>query len=238
MTDTPSIVELDDVRKTYGSGVSAVEALRGVDLAVRRGSFAVLLGPSGSGKTTLLNLVGAIEQPSSGRLTVDGIDLQGLSSGELTTFRRDHIGFVFQFFNLIPTLTALENVLLVAELVGAGRTEAESALAAVGLADRADHFPSALSGGEQQRVAVARAVVKSPPLLLCDEPTGSLDLTTGQQVLASLREMNAERGISVLLVTHNQAIATMADVVVHMGSGRVTAVETNANPRPASEVVW
>jgi len=234
----PPVITLADVHKRYGEGATAVDALRGVDLEIPSGVFAVLLGPSGSGKTTLLNLVGAIEPPSSGQLIVDGVDLQGLDGGAQTTFRREHIGFVFQFFNLIPTLTALENVLLVAELVGAGRSEAEDALAAVGLADRADHFPSALSGGEQQRVAVARAVVKSPPLLLCDEPTGSLDLATGQQVLATLREMNRNRGITVVLVTHNQAIATMADTVVHMGSGLVTAVEPNANPRPATEVVW
>jgi putative ABC transport system ATP-binding protein len=237
-TQRPPVIALDDVHKRYGEGVAAVEALRGVSLEIPSGVFAVLLGPSGSGKTTLLNLVGAIEPPTSGQLTVDGIELRGLDSGAQTTFRREHIGFVFQFFNLIPTLTALENVLLVAELVGAGRPEAEDALAAVGLADRADHFPSALSGGEQQRVAVARAVVKSPPLLLCDEPTGSLDLATGQQVLATLREMNRKRGMTVMLVTHNQAIATMADTVVHMGSGLVTAVEPNTNPRPATEVVW
>jgi putative ABC transport system ATP-binding protein len=238
VTETNAIVQLDDIRKTYGSGAAAVEALRGVDLAIPRATFAVLLGPSGSGKTTLLNLVGAIEQPTAGRLTVDGADLQALNGGELTTFRREHVGFVFQFFNLVPTLTALENVLLVAELVGAGRSEAQDALAAVGLADRANHFPSALSGGEQQRVAVARAVVKSPPLLLCDEPTGSLDLATGRQVLATLRKMNTERAITVMLVTHNQAIATMADLIVRMGSGRVTAIETNANPQPATEVNW
>jgi putative ABC transport system ATP-binding protein len=236
--DIPPIIRLEDVHKRYGEGPASVEALRGVDLDIPRGAFTVLLGPSGSGKTTLLNLVGGLEQPTQGRLTVDGNALGELEPSELSNFRREHIGFVFQFFNLVPTLTALENVQLVAELVNAGAAEAEAALAAVGLGDRSDHFPGALSGGEQQRVAVARAVVKSPPLLLCDEPTGSLDLETGRQVLASLRELNRSRQITVLLVTHSQAIGAMADLVVHLGSGPVTEIQANAEPVGAEVVSW
>ncbi len=234
----PPVITLEDVRKRYGEGVAAVEALRGVDLEIPRGVFAVLLGPSGSGKTTLLNLVGGIEQPTSGRLVVDGMELGDLNNDQLTLFRRQHVGFVFQFFNLVPTLTALENVQLVAELVGAGEPESRDALEIVGLADRADHFPGALSGGEQQRVAIARAIVKSPPLLLCDEPTGSLDLATGRQVLAVLRDLNEKKGVTVVLVTHNQAISTMADLVVHLGSGQVAGVEANPQPTAAGEVAW
>ena len=235
---TQPIIHVEDVHKRYGEGAAAVEALRGVDLDIQRGQLAVLLGPSGSGKTTLLNLIGGIEQPTSGRLVVDGMELGTLNADGLTRYRREHVGFVFQFFNLVPSLTALENVQLVAELVGAGLPEAHAALASVGLAERADHFPGALSGGEQQRVAIARAIVKSPPLLLCDEPTGSLDLATGRQVLEVLRGLNDERDVTVVLVTHNQAIGTLADTVVHLGSGKIAKVEHNATPKPASEVEW
>jgi putative ABC transport system ATP-binding protein len=237
-TAAPPEVTLTDVRKSYGSGAAAVEALRGVDLEIRRGEFAVLLGPSGSGKTTLLDLIGGIERPTSGKIVVDGIELGTQDAGELTMFRRDHVGFVFQFFNLVPALTAFENVELVAELVGAGASESNDALTAVGLGDRRDHFPGALSGGEQQRVAIARAIVKKPPVLLCDEPTGSLDLATGRQVLAVLRELNTQRQITVVLVTHNQAISTMADVVIHLSSGQIAQVVVNSAPTAANEVVW
>jgi putative ABC transport system ATP-binding protein len=232
------LIQLDRVSKRYGSGDVAVDALKDVSLSIGRGELVVVLGPSGSGKTTLLNVIGGIEPVTSGRLVVDGRDLVGLSSDELTTYRRETVGFVFQFFNLVPTLTALENVQLVAELVGDTPQErSEEALAAVGLRDRMDHFPGALSGGQQQRVAIARAVVKQPPLLLADEPTGSLDLAMGRQVLALLREA-VERGRTVLLVTHNAAIAEMADRVVHVGSGQVIADEHNASPMPAEAVSW
>ena len=232
------IIRLSDIHKRYGEGAAAVEALRGIDLQVERGAFAVLLGPSGSGKTTLLNLVGGLEQPTTGSVVVDDLTLGDLDAGQLTRYRREHVGFVFQFFNLVPSLTALENVQLVAELVGGGIEAAREALGAVGLAERADHFPGALSGGEQQRVAIARAIVKSPPLLLCDEPTGSLDLATGRQVLEVLRELNRVRGVTVLLVTHNQAIGRLADVVIHVGSGQISEIIPNASPLPPSEVVW
>jgi putative ABC transport system ATP-binding protein len=236
-TGTP-LVRLDLVSKRYGSGDVAVDALHDVSLTIGRGELVVVLGPSGSGKTTLLNVIGGIEPATDGRVEVAGRELSNLSADELTTYRRESVGFVFQFFNLVPTLTALENVQLVAELEGgdAGSRSAD-ALASVGLADRADHFPGALSGGQQQRVAVARAVVKEPPLLLADEPTGSLDLGMGRHVLRLLREAT-DASRTVLLVTHNAAIAEMADRVVRMGSGRIESDERNLRPAPADEISW
>jgi putative ABC transport system ATP-binding protein len=214
-----------------------VHALKHVDLDIEPGQFVVILGPSGSGKTTLLNLIGGIEAPSEGRLRVAGRDLTSLSRPELTRYRREHVGFVFQFFNLVPTLTALENVQLVGELAGEGERSA-AALADVGLADRLERFPSELSGGEQQRVAIARALVKRPRLLLCDEPTGSLDLDSGRQVLALLHRASREEGRTVIVVTHNSAIAKSADRVVRMGSGEVVADEVQDAPLSPEEVVW
>ncbi len=240
MTASPNapLIELERVSKRYGSGDVAVDALKDVSLTIGRGELVVVLGPSGSGKTTLLNVIGGIEPVTSGRLVVDGKDLVGLSTDDLTTYRRETVGFVFQFFNLVPTLTALENVQLIAELEhGGAASRSQEALAAVGLGERMDHFPGALSGGQQQRVAIARAVVKEPPLLLADEPTGSLDLSMGRQVLALLRTA-VDRGRTVLLVTHNGAIARMADRVVHVGSGEVVGDEHNAAPVAAEEVEW
>ncbi len=235
----PAAVRLDDVHKTYGRGEVAVHALRGVDVEIAAGQLVVVLGPSGSGKTTLLNLVGGIETPTSGRIVVGGRDLSDLAERDLTSYRRTEVGFVFQFFNLVSTLTALENVALVAELIGERDLDASrAALEVVGLAERADHFPSALSGGEQQRVAIARALVKRPTLLLADEPTGSLDLDTGRQVLAALRAASRSDGRTVLLVTHNSAIAAMADRVLRMGSGAVVEDRLQANPIAAEEVAW
>ena len=235
---TPS-VRLSDVHKAYGSGEVAVHALRGISIAVPEGQFVVVLGPSGSGKTTLMNLVGGIERQSSGSIEVAGRDLAGLSDADLTAYRRDTVGFVFQFFNLVPTLTAIENVQLVAELVGRSDVEdSVRALQAVGLADRVDHFPAALSGGEQQRVAIARAIVKGPPLLLCDEPTGSLDLDTGRQVLGVLHRLSRIGGRTVLLVTHNSAIATIADRVVRMRSGEIADDYQVSDPQVPEEVSW
>ncbi|TDD31303.1 ABC transporter ATP-binding protein [Actinomadura sp. KC06] len=231
-------VRLRGVGKTYGTGHAAVHALREVDLEVERGEFVVLLGPSGSGKTTLLNVIGGIEPATEGEVTAGGRDLSGLGEDARTAYRRDVVGFVFQFFNLVPSLTALENVRLVAELTGRGdRERSAAALAAVGLADRAAHFPAQLSGGEQQRVAIARAVAKDPGLLLCDEPTGALDLEIGRGVLRVLRDLNAQ-GRTVLVVTHNAAIAAIAHRVVRMRSGRVTEVTANAAPATADEVTW
>jgi putative ABC transport system ATP-binding protein len=232
------LVHLEGVTKTYGSGDVAVHALRGIDLTIEAGTFVVLLGPSGSGKTTLLNVVGGIEPATDGRVVVAGQDVRTLGTGALTDYRRTTVGFVFQFFNLIPTLTALENVQLVGELVGAPPERAEEALAAVGLGDVLDRFPGAMSGGQQQRVAIARAIVKAPPLLLCDEPTGSLDLETGRQVLGVLRALGRERGLTIIVVTHNQAIAGIADRVIHLGSGRIESDSLNPSPLEPSEVRW
>ena len=237
--DAPLAIRLANVRKTYGIGDVAVHALRGVTLDIPAGQFVVVLGPSGSGKTTLMNLIGGIEPPTDGTIEAAGCALQGLDDIALTAFRRDSVGFVFQFFNLVPALTAIENVQLVAELVG--RTDpqvSEAALRSVGLDGRADHFPAALSGGEQQRVAIARAIVKDPPILLCDEPTGSLDLETGRQVLGVLHRLNRADRRTIVLVTHNSAIATIADRVVRMRSGGVVEDRLVAAPSAPDEVTW
>ena len=228
---------LHSVSKTYDGGGVPVHALKSVELAVAPAEFVVVLGPSGSGKTTLLNVVGGIDTPSGGRVEVDGEDIGGYDARRLTEYRRRMVGFVFQFFNLIPSLTALENVALIAELTGASADAAET-LEAVGLGDRLSHFPATLSGGEQQRVAVARALAKRPHLLLCDEPTGALDLETGRTVLALLRRVNRERSLTILLVTHNSAIAAMADRVVRMRSGEIVEDQPNDRPVEASEVSW
>jgi putative ABC transport system ATP-binding protein len=233
------MILLDKVSKTYGEGVAAVHALREVNLEIPGGELIVILGPSGSGKTTLLNLVGAIDDPSSGSLLVGDVDLALLDADELVDYRRREVGFVFQFFNLIPTLTAAENVELVAELTrGDGAQRARTALEQVGLADRVDHFPSQLSGGEQQRVAIARALAKEPPILLCDEPTGELDYETGRHILGLLRRLNRENGQTVLLVTHNAAIGEMADRVVRLRSGEVVEDRRNESPVDAETLTW
>ncbi len=232
-------VALHGVGKRYGHGPSAVDALRDVDLEVPPGELVVLLGPSGSGKTTLLNLVGGIEMATSGTVTIAGTDVAALRGEELTTYRRDRVGFVFQFFNLVPTLTALENVQLLAEATGPNAEQrSRNALERVGLGDVTERFPGEMSGGQQQRVAIARALVKEPPLLLCDEPTGSLDLETGRQVLAVLRDLAREGHHTVLLVTHNSAIARMADRVVRLRSGRIASAEEVAAPVEAEELDW
>ncbi len=238
VTSTTLAVEMEDVSKIYGSGRAEVAALEGVSLTLPPGEFVVVLGPSGSGKTTMLNLIGAMEAPTSGRIVVGGNALDGMDDAGRTEFRRHHVGFVFQFFNLVPTLTALENVQLVGELTGATREQCSSALERVGLADRLDHFPGALSGGEQQRVAIARAVVKRPALVLCDEPTGALDLETGRKVLGVLRDLTGREDRTVLVVTHNAAIADMADRVITMHSGEVNRVSENSTPVGPEEVVW
>lgn len=233
------LIRLSAVDKSYGTGSVAVHALRNLSLEIGSGEFVVVLGPSGSGKTTLMDLVGGIEKPTGGMVEVAGQQLAGMDDAGLTEFRRLTIGFVFQFFNLIPTLTALENVQLVAELAGRSDPNASlAALTAVGLGDRADRFPGALSGGEQQRVAIARAVVKDPPILLCDEPTGSLDLETGRTVLSVLRATSSNTHRTVLLVTHNSAIATIADRVIHLRSGRVADDRRVANPADPETVSW
>jgi putative ABC transport system ATP-binding protein len=231
-------IRLEGVSKLYGRGEVAVHALKDVNLSIQHGQLVVFLGPSGSGKTTLLNIVGGIDVPTHGRVTVDGEEITTLSASGLTDYRRRKVGFVFQFYNLVPTLTALENVELIAELTGARDVEAREQLAAVGLEDRIEHFPSALSGGEQQRVAIARALAKHPSLLLCDEPTGSLDLVTGRTVLGVLRHLQQRLGITVLIVTHNSTIATMADRVIRLRSGEIVDDRRNERPMPPEELEW
>ena len=235
---TEPVIRLDDVDKAFGEGELAVHALRDASLEIGRGQFVVVLGPSGSGKTTLMNLIGGIEPATAGTITVDRHEVSGLDESALTEYRRTDVGFVFQFFNLIPTLTAQENVALVGELVGAAESAASESLEVVGLAGRADRFPSLLSGGEQQRVAIARALVKRPTVLLLDEPTGSLDLETGRQVLGALRSATTSFGSTVLLVTHNSAIARMADRVILIHSGQIVEDHLQPHAIDASELHW
>ncbi len=243
-TTSESLVVLEDVVKTYRMGEVEVTALNHTDLVLDRGEFVVILGPSGSGKTTLLNLIGGIDSPSAGRIVIDGEDITHYRQRQLTLFRRRTVGFVFQFFNLIPTLTARENVDFALELARRGKRrdpDAEDSaqlLAKVGLSERLNHFPSQLSGGEQQRVAVARALAKKPSLILGDEPTGNLDFRTGKLVLAAMREVNRELGTTVVIVTHNQPLAQAADRVLHFREGRIARIEVNANPVPPEDVEW
>ena len=223
--------------KTYRMGEAEVHALRGVDLDIGAGEFIVLLGPSGSGKSTLLNILGGLDTPSSGSIAFKDHDLSHADEAALTRYRREHVGFVFQFYNLIPALTARENVALVTDIAAQPMPAAE-ALAWVGLGERLDHFPSQLSGGEQQRVAIARAVAKRPEVLLCDEPTGALDYRTGKLVLEVIERVNRELGTTTAVITHNAAIADMADRVVLMRSGRVVAVRRNETKKAPSDLSW
>ena len=235
------LVRLEDVSKEYDMGEVKVRALRGLNLAIERGEFVVLLGPSGCGKTTTLNLIGGLDRPSSGHVVIGGDDIGSLDDARLTNYRRDKAGFVFQFFNLIPTLTAAENVEFALALTlrsGDLRGRSLELLGLVGLRERADHFPSQLSGGEQQRVAIARALAGNPPLLLCDEPTGNLDVETGRQVLGVLADLNHKSGTTVVLVTHNSAIGAMAGRVVRLHDGAVEHSERNEHPRPVAEISW
>ena len=223
--------------KTYRMGESEVHALRGVDLAIRPGEFIVLLGPSGSGKSTLLNILGGLDTPTAGEVGFGDHDLTHADEAELTRYRREHVGFVFQFYNLIPSLTARENVALVTDIARNPMAPAE-ALEWVGLGERLDHFPTQLSGGEQQRVAIARAIAKRPEVLLCDEPTGALDYETGKLVLEVIAKINAELGTTAMLITHNAAIAGMADRILRLGNGRIAGEERPARKLTASEISW
>ena len=239
---TSAIAQLTGVTKTYGEGEAAVHALRGIDLVLEPGEVVVVLGPSGSGKTTLLNILGGIETATAGEVRINGTPLAGKDPEELATIRRDNVSFIFQFFNLIQTLTASENVAVIAELTErVSRDEVAqrvaSVLADVDLADRADHFPGQLSGGQQQRVAIARALVTGPRLLLCDEPTGALDLDTGRTVLALLQQTARDHQRSVVIVTHNQGIATMADRVLRVHDGSIASEERQA-AGSAQDVTW
>ena len=223
--------------KVYGSGAVAVHALRGVDLDLYQSELLVLLGASGSGKSTLLNILGGLDRPSAGQVRFRDLDLTACSEAALTRYRRDHVGFVFQFYNLMPSLTALENVALVTEIAPRPMAPAD-ALALVGLEERQHHFPAQLSGGEQQRVAIARAIAKRPDVLLCDEPTGALDSATGIRVLEAIEEVNRELGTTTALITHNAPIASMADRVVRFGDGHIVEVTENPDRRPAHELEW
>ena len=233
----PVVFSARGLTKTYTMGEVVVQALRGVDFDLGAGEFVVLLGPSGSGKSTLLNILGGLDVPTSGSVVYQDHDLTRADDAALTDYRRSHVGFVFQFYNLIPSLTARENVALVTEIATRPMTP-EHALALVGLEHRLDHFPAQLSGGEQQRVAIARAIAKRPAVLLCDEPTGALDITTGGIVLDALDRVNRELGTATVVITHNSAIAGMADRVVRLADGRVVSTETNPRKTAVRDLQW
>ncbi|MBX7165494.1 MAG: ABC transporter ATP-binding protein [Pirellulales bacterium] len=231
------VFEARGLTKVYRMGEVEVRALRGVDLQIRAGEFIVLLGPSGSGKSTLLNILGGLDVPTSGSVHFRDHDLTAFDDAALTTYRRDHVGFVFQFYNLIPSLTARENVALITRIARRPMSP-EEALGIVGLGDRASHYPSQMSGGEQQRVAIARAIAKRPDVLLCDEPTGALDVKTGMLVLAAIRRINEELGTTTAVITHNAVIADMADRVVSLLDGVIASERTNTNKLRPEELAW
>ena len=231
------VFELRGLRKTYGEGAAAVHALRGIDLHIDPGELLVLLGPSGSGKSTLLNILGGLDRPTAGSVRFGELELATATDAALTDYRRHHVGFVFQFYNLIASLTARENVELVTEVADAPMP-AEEALGLVGLAERMTHFPAQLSGGEQQRVAIARAIAKRPRVLLCDEPTGALDVATGIRVLESILRINEQLGTTTLLITHNADIARLGDRVVRFADGLIRTVERNPVRVPPSQLHW
>lgn len=232
-----AIVEFKDVTRVYKSGDHELKALDRVNMTLDEGKFVVVLGPSGAGKSTLLNMLGGLDRPTGGTIIVDGRDISKLNGNELADYRAETVGFVFQFYNLIPTLTVLENVSLVKE-IAKGAFDAGKMLAEVGLADHMHNFPSELSGGEQQRVSIARALAKNPKILLCDEPTGALDSETGVVVLKLLLSMARNHNKTIVIVTHNQSIAKMADVVVKVKNGRVVSCEEQSEPMSADEVEW
>jgi putative ABC transport system ATP-binding protein len=236
-TELPPVFVARGLTKVYDMGEVQVHALRGVDLDLFAGEFVVLLGPSGSGKSTLLNILGGLDSPTSGSVRYGDHDLSAYDDTALTRYRREHVGFVFQFYNLIPSLTARENVALVTEIADQPMTP-EEALNLVGLGQRLDHLPAQMSGGEQQRVAIARAVAKRPQVLLCDEPTGALDAETGVLVLDVIARVNRELGTTTAVITHNAVIAGMADRVMHISDGQVSQVERNAHKKTAAELRW
>lgn len=223
--------------KTYQTGDVVVQALRSVDLQILAGEVVVLLGPSGSGKSTLLNIMGGLDRPTSGQLYFKERELSALADAELTEYRRDNVGFVFQFYNLVPSLTAYENVALVTEIADQPMP-AEAALALVGLQDRMDHFPAQLSGGEQQRVAIARAIAKAPSVLLCDEPTGALDSHTGARVIETLMSVNARLGTTTLIITHNAVIQEIANRVIYFADGKISRIRENSSRKSSADLVW
>ena len=232
-----AIVTFENVSRVYKSGDHELKALDSVNLSLEEGKFVVILGPSGAGKSTLLNLLGGLDSPTRGTITVDGKDISTLNDNELAEYRAAKVGFVFQFYNLVPTLTVYENVALVKE-IAPNALDPKQMLEEVGLADHIKHFPAQLSGGEQQRVSIARALAKNPKILLCDEPTGALDSETGVLVLKLLLSMARNYGKTIVIVTHNQNIAKMADVVIHVKNGKIKSCEEQAEPMSADEVEW
>ena len=230
-------IEFQDVVKAYGEGSAQIHALDGASFTVERGELAIILGASGAGKTTALNILGGMDTATSGRVLVDGRDISRAGEGELVEYRRADVGFVFQFYNLVPNLTALENVELAAQICS-GALDARETLAKVGLAERLDNFPSQLSGGEQQRVSIARALAKNPKLLLCDEPTGALDYQTGKQILQLLQDTCRREGITVIIITHNSALAPMADRLIRFKSGKVVSETVQPAPQPIEQIEW
>lgn len=232
-----SIIKFENVSRVYESGDHELRALDGVDLTIEEGKFVVVLGPSGAGKSTLLNLLGGLDSPTSGTIKVDGQDVSTLSDNELAEYRAEKVGFVFQFYNLIPTLTVYENVALVKE-IAPNALDAKKMLEEVGLGDRLKNFPSQLSGGEQQRVSIARALAKNPKVILCDEPTGALDSETGSTVLKLLLSMARSYGKTIVVVTHNQNIAKMADVIIRVKNGKIKSYEEQESPLSVDEVEW
>ena len=237
MTMSSVLLKLTDVERTFTMGEVSVNVLRGFSLDILRGEFLAIVGPSGSGKTTVLNIVGGLDRPTAGRVLYGDSELTTADNRQLTRYRREEVGFVFQFYNLVPNLTARENVMVATE-ISATPLDVDEVLEMVGLADRTGHFPSQLSGGEQQRVAIARAIAKNPALLLCDEPTGALDFQTGKLVLRLLVDLNRDLGKTIVVITHNAALAQVADRIVHLRSGEITEVAKNASPIAPEEVVW
>ncbi len=232
-----SFVEMKQVHKVYQMGEIQICAVDGIDFSIEKGEFVVIVGPSGAGKTTVLNILGGMDRATSGEIWVDGTDIARLNSRQLIGYRRDEIGFVFQFYNLIQNLTALENVELALQICK-NPLNAEQVLEQVGLADRLNNFPAQLSGGEQQRVAIARALAKNPKLLLCDEPTGALDYQTGKSILKLLQDTCREMGMTVIVITHNSAIAPMADRIIEIKNGKVGRIRLNEQPKPVEEIEW
>ena len=232
-----AFVTFEDVSKVYRSGEVEIRAVDHISFTIEKGEFCVIVGPSGAGKTTVLNMLGGMDACSGGNITVDGTRVSGFNARQLTTYRRHDIGFVFQFYNLVGNLTALENVELAAQICK-NPLDAATVLNEVGLAKRANNFPGQLSGGEQQRVAIARALAKNPKLLLCDEPTGALDYVTGKQILKLLQDTCREKGVTVVVITHNSAITPMADRVIHIKNGTVESMQLNENPASVESIEW
>ncbi len=230
-------VKLEGITKIYKMGEVEIRAVDGIDFAIDKGEFVVIVGPSGAGKTTVLNILGGMDTATGGKITVDGANITDYNARQLTGYRRDDIGFVFQFYNLVPNLTALENVELALQICREP-LDAREVLEDVGLGDRLDNFPAQLSGGEQQRVSIARALAKNPKLLLCDEPTGALDYSTGKAILKILQDMCRERGMTVIVITHNSALAPMADRLIRIKNGKVSFMEKNENPMSIDKIEW